>query len=253
MSFPTTRMSVVAGLSDPDPARAHRSFARVAEVYGKPLYKHVRLRWHRSAEDAADLVQEFLAVCFERDYLARWDPARASFRAFLRTCVDRFVAKDIDASQAQKRGGGARPLSLDFALAEHELAGAAVPDVESVFEREWTRTVFELALASLRAELTGSDREIRLRVFEAHDLADPGAPGSVAQETLAASDPGAPSARPSYKEVAARFGLPVTTVTNHLSFARRELRRHIIETLRELTASEDELRAEVHALLGETL
>jgi hypothetical protein len=29
--FPTTRMSVVAGLRDPDPARAHRCFSRVAE------------------------------------------------------------------------------------------------------------------------------------------------------------------------------------------------------------------------------
>lgn len=232
--FPTTRMSVVAGLRDPDPGRAHRCFSRVAEAYGRPLYKHVRLKWRRSAEDAADLVQAFLTVAFEKEYLSAWDPARASFRAFLKTCIDRFVAKDIEASRAQKRGGGARPLSLDFDVAESELVAAAVPDVESVFEQEWGRSVFDLALSSLRADLSGTDREIRLRVFEAYDLADPGA-------------------RPSYKAIAERFAVPQTAVTNHLSFARRELRRHVIETLRELTGSEEELRAEVRALLGEAL
>lgn len=230
--FPTTRASAVIGLRDPDPARARRCFARVAEAYGKPLYKHVRLGWRKSAEDASDLVQAFLAVAFEKEYLAAWDPEKSGFRTFLRTCIDRFVAKDIEASRALKRGGGARPLSLDFDVAESELSGAAVKDAEAVFEREWARSVFDLALSSLRADLTGTDREIRLRVFEAHDLADP-------------------DERPSYQAVAERFGLPVTTVTNHLSFARRELRRHVIDTLRELTASEEELRAEVRALLGE--
>ncbi len=61
LEFPTTRLSVIAGLRDPDRARATRSFARVAEAYGAPLYKHVRLKWRRSPEDAEDLT----AVVFE--------------------------------------------------------------------------------------------------------------------------------------------------------------------------------------------
>lgn len=234
LEFPTTRLSVIAGLRDPDRARATRSFARVAEAYGAPLYKHVRLKWRRSPEDAEDLIQAFLTVSFEKEYLAAWDPARATFRSFLRTCLDRFVAKDLEASRAAKRGGGQSLLSLDLGLAEKDLASAAVPDVETAFEQAWKQQVFQLALASLREELLASGRPERWRAFEAYDLADPGE-------------------RPSYQLVAERLSLPVTTVTNHLAFARRELRRHVIETLRELTAGEDELRSEVRALLGDTL
>lgn len=225
---------MIAGLRDPDRACVRRSFARIAEAYGAPLYKHVRLKWRKSPEDASDLLQAFLTLSFERDYLSAWDPERAPFRAFLRTCLDRFVAKDHEASRAQKRGGGQEALSLDFDVAERDLAGAAVPDAETVFERAWKQQVFQLALTSLREELLSGSRPERWRVFEAYDLAEPGE-------------------RPSYQAIADQLSLPVTTVTNHLAFARRELRRHVIETLRELTSGEEELRAEVRALLGDAL
>lgn len=233
LSFPTTRLSAIAGLRDPDRARAVRSFARVAEAYDRPLREHVRLKWRATPEDARDLVQAFLAVSFERDYLAAWDPSRASFRTFLRTCVDRFASREREAARAQKRGGGAEVLSLDAGISEKDLAGAAIPDVEAAFERAWKQQVFQLALASLREELLASNLPARWAVLEAYDLAEP-------------------DERPSYKAIGERLSLPVTTVTNHLSFARRELRRHVIETLRELTANDGELRAEIRALLGET-
>jgi hypothetical protein len=44
--------------------------------------------------------------------------------------------------------------------------------------------------------------------------------------------------------------VPVTTVTNHLALARRELRRIVLDTLRELTASDAEFRREARQLLG---
>jgi hypothetical protein len=39
-------------------------------------------------------------------------------------------------------------------------------------------------------------------------------------------------------------------VTNHLAWARREFRRVVLDTLREMTASEDEFRREARDLLG---
>jgi hypothetical protein len=39
-------------------------------------------------------------------------------------------------------------------------------------------------------------------------------------------------------------------VTNHLHWARRELRKAVLEKLRETTASEEEFRDEARALLG---
>jgi hypothetical protein len=46
------------------------------------------------------------------------------------------------------------------------------------------------------------------------------------------------------------MGLPVTQVTNHLYWARREFRAAVLLVLREITASEAEFRAEARALLG---
>ena len=56
--------------------------------------------------------------------------------------------------------------------------------------------------------------------------------------------------RPRYQDLAAEFELPVTQVTNHLHWARRELRQIVLETLRAITASEEEFRAEARALFG---
>jgi hypothetical protein len=42
----------------------------------------------------------------------------------------------------------------------------------------------------------------------------------------------------------------VTQVTNHLHWGRRELRKLVLEKLREITASEAEFRAEARALFG---
>jgi hypothetical protein len=50
--------------------------------------------------------------------------------------------------------------------------------------------------------------------------------------------------------LALEFALPVTQVTNSLAWARREFRRHVLETLRGLCGSDEEFRAEVRELLG---
>ena len=81
------------------------------------------------------------------------------------------------------------------------------------------------------AERTG--KQVHFRLFESYDLEGADAPE-----------------RPSYSELAAEHGLPVTQVTNDLAAARRELRRLVLERLRELTASEDEFRAEARLILG---
>jgi len=54
-----------------------------------------------------------------------------------------------------------------------------------------------------------------------------------------------------YRTIAEELGLPVTQVTNHLAWARRELRKLLLERLRSLTATDAEFREEAEELLGE--
>ena len=234
--FPATRHSIVEAARSGDPEQRRHAFERVVQAYWKPVYAYLRLRWRASAEDAKDLTQGFFARAFEKRFFDAFDPARARFRTFLRTCLDAYAANEQAASRRLKRGGGVAVLSFDFATAERDLPPmslAAGEDPDAVFHREWVRAVCAEAVEDLRRRCRASGREQALAVFERCDLSD-----------LADAD------RPSYAALAAEFGLPPTQVTNLLASARREFRAAMLQTLRARTASEEEFADEALRLLG---
>ncbi|HET9480243.1 MAG TPA: sigma-70 family RNA polymerase sigma factor, partial [Candidatus Polarisedimenticolia bacterium] len=112
--FPTTHWSAVAGTRSEDPNERARSFGTLVAAYWKPVYKYIRVRWRKSDEDARDLTQEFFALAFEKRFFAPFDPARARFRTFLRTCLEGFLANQDKAARRLKRGGATTTLSLEF-------------------------------------------------------------------------------------------------------------------------------------------
>ena len=173
----------------------------VMEIYWQPCYRYVTLRFRSTHEQAQDLVQGFFTALVEQGILTRYDPARGPFRPYLRACLDQFVSKEMERSRCEKRGGRAALIPLD--------PDAAVPasegTPEEIFHREWQRQMFALAVEDLRRLSDDTGRGVRYQLFAAYDLAE--------------------GPRPSYDELAVRHGLPVTTVTNHLAWARRELRR----------------------------
>jgi len=54
----------------------------------------------------------------------------------------------------------------------------------------------------------------------------------------------------SYEKLAAQYAIPVTDVTNALSWARREFRRIALERLREICGSDEEFHREARAVFG---
>jgi DNA-directed RNA polymerase specialized sigma24 family protein len=198
------------------------------------VYAYLRLRWRAAPPDAEDLTQGFFARALEKEFFDGYDPARARFRTFLRTCLDGYVSNEDASGRRLKRGGGVSTVSLDFAGAERGLpAAAAAEDPDAVFHREWLRSVCAEAVALMRKRCHESGRERALALFERCDLSD-----------LADAD------RPSYADLAAEFTLPPTQVTNLLAAARREFRRALEETLRRRTATDAEFEDEAHRLLG---
>jgi RNA polymerase sigma factor (sigma-70 family) len=232
--FPVTRHSAVALVRSGDAAERARGLETLSSVYWRPVYSYLRLRWRRPHEEAADLAQEFFAELVQKELLARFDPSRARLRTYLRVCIDGLVTNHDKAASRQKRGGGAVALQFDFDGAREEIERLA--DVarssspETLFEKEWARGVFAIALRRLRDECASAGKAQHYDLLEQYDLAD---------------------RRPTYAELAQRFGISVTDVTNRLFRIRRELRRITLEVLRELTASEEEFREEARALLGE--
>lgn len=234
--FPTTRHSVVRALRGGDSASRERAFATLAATYWRPVYKYLRLRWTLSREDAEDLTQEFFSATLTRDGmpLSTYDPARARFRTFLRTCVDRAVIDAQRAATRIKRGGAVLPVSADFLSAEDELRTATTqPDLDELFRQEWIRALFELAVSRLREECERTAKHTQFAVFRRYDIEGP---------TLATP--------PTYSQLGAELNLPETQVTNYLAFARRRLRHHVLEALDELTASDEEMADEAREIFG---
>jgi RNA polymerase sigma factor (sigma-70 family) len=230
--FPLTRHSVLLAAQSADPVARSLAIEAIAIAYWRPVYKYVRMKWNINREDAADFTQEFFTHLLEKEFLNSYDSRKGRLRTFLRTCADRLFMNRMRDCKRLKRGGDSPHGSLDFEQAERELA--AVPSSESPearFDKEWVRSLFALGLQRLRANCASGGKMIQFELFELYDLED--------------DDP-----KPSYSQLAAKFGLATTDVTNYLAFARREFRRCVLDQLREMTATDQEFRREAQALLG---
>jgi RNA polymerase sigma-70 factor (ECF subfamily) len=167
--FATTRWSVIAAAQDPASPQAHEALAILCSSYWYPLYAYIRSQGY-SADQSQDLTQGFFAGLLERHALEVVDRARGKFRSFLLAACKHYLAHERDRAQAQKRGGGRRFFSLDFANGEAryqaEPADAHTP--EKLFARDWALTLLEQVLTRLRQEYVhkGKDRLFdHLRVF----------------------------------------------------------------------------------------
>lgn len=163
----------------------------------------------------------------EKEFFAGYQPGVARFRTYFKTCLDRYVSNELRAAQRQKRGGPATALEFDAAERELERAGAeAFESPDEAFEREWRRQLFTAALVTLKKRAEEQGKQAAFTAFEKYDLCDP--------------------PRPRYEDVARELNVPVTTITNSLSWARGQLRALVLEQLETLTATERELSVEAH-------
>jgi DNA-directed RNA polymerase specialized sigma24 family protein len=158
--FPVTRHSVVASLGSGEADVRRAAFDAVATAYWKPVFKYVRLKWSAAPDEAADLTQAFFLKAYEKAYFANFDPAKAKFRTYLRTCLDRFVGNTRQENRRQKRGGDVEFVPFDFAAAEFELqpqhVGNAVDELDAFFHREWLHSLFGVAVDRLRSPVAPS-------------------------------------------------------------------------------------------------
>src|SRR5262245_6549608 len=115
--FGTTLWERVARAGDPADDGAREALEGLCRDYWHPLYAFARRRG-LGPEDAADLVQGFLADLIERGDIAAADRDRGRFRTFLRAACSHYLAHRRDHDRALKRGGGRRVLSLDQLDAE---------------------------------------------------------------------------------------------------------------------------------------
>lgn len=237
-NFPPTRWSVLAAARSADLGERSRALDVLFAAYWKPVYKYIRLKFAKQADEAEDLTQGFFVELLERDLLSRFSPEKSRLRTYIRLCADSFVLNELKHASRKKRGGDTLHLSLDFSAAESEYNAQAIdpasipsPEAfETFFEKEWIRSLFSAAVEDLRHYCSATGKSTAFALFDAYDLAEDG--------------------QPSYSQLADAHGLSVSTVTNQLAWARREFRRFARERLRALCASDEEFERESKSLFG---
>jgi len=125
----------------------------LCRTYWYPLYAYVRRQGH-TREDAQDLTQAFFARLLDKNYLEGISSEKGKFRAFLLVAVKRFLANEWDRANRQKRGGGEKPLSLDWqdADARYEINPADHLSPDKLYDRVWAVTTLERVITRLRDE-----------------------------------------------------------------------------------------------------
>ncbi len=228
--FPDTRVSVIQALAAADPQDRHAAAELFARAYRLPVLSAIRWRWRLADADAEDLTHDFLLTALSKGWLDRFEPSRGSFRTFLRVAADRFVANHFLSRSRQKRGGHYQRATLDDA---HAVGADGDAEVERRFRAEWVRSIMSLAVERLENEAIAEDRQLHVALFRAYDLSD-----------LPDAD------RPSYRTLGEQHRLGDSQVINHLAWARRRFRSHVLQVLRTLAGSEREYREDAMDLLG---
>ena len=151
--FATTHWTVVLAAGQRHTSQSDGALEELCKTYWFPLYAYVRRRGHSKA-DAEDLVQAFFARLLAKNFLANLDSERGKFRAFLLASLKHFLANEWDKSQAQKRGGGAVNLSLDWQTADTKfrVAATAEPSPDKAFDREWALALLARVIERLQSE-----------------------------------------------------------------------------------------------------
>jgi DNA-directed RNA polymerase specialized sigma24 family protein len=225
--FVTTRWSMIAGAQERDTAESEAALEKMCTLYWRPVYVFVR----RSSPDehvAKDLTQGFFERFLQKEYFRDADKNRGRFRSFLLTCVKHYLSNERDKQRAQRRGGGAVPLSIDQLVLESGVEPESDSNLnpDRSYERQWAHTLLATVKSKLREEFTKADR---LEVFD------------VLQVYLSGGKGEAP-----YLAVGQQLDMSVAAVKKNVERMRRQfgqiLRDEIGETVLHPSEIEDELR-----------
>lgn len=225
--FATTEWSLVQAASEPRSSEGREALARLCESYWYPLYAFVRRRGYGPAE-AKDLTQGFFATLLEKNYLAAADRERGRFRTFLLASLKNYLANEWDRSQATKRGGGTRKISLDLATAEGRYRDALADETtpEDIFDSRWADVQLSRALAGLEEEMTAAGRARRFEALRPFLSGEGG--------------------RTTYGEVATRLDISEGAVKVAVHRMRKQfgelLRREVARTVSDAAEIDDEIR-----------
>ena len=229
--FATTHWTVVLAAGKRHTPQSDGALEELCRTYWFPLYAYVRRRGH-TKEDAEDFVQEFFARFLEKNYLAGLSAERGRFRAFLLAALKHLLANEWDKSQAQKRGGGAAHLSLDWQTADTKFQVAATnePSPDKTFDREWALALLAKVIERLQQECAADGKA---KLFEQLKIFLTAGKGAL-----------------SHTDAAKKLGMDETAVRVAVHRLRKRYRQLLRDEISQTLADESQVDEEMRALFG---
>lgn len=228
--FASTHWSVVLAAGSASTECSRAALDQLCRAYWRPLYVYLRHKGH-PPEDAEDLTQSFFAQLLEHRAFEGLDRAQGRFRAFLLACLKNYLSNDYDKRQAQRRGGGWAPLSLDFAGLEQLSAQMGIADdsPDRAYDRQWATLVLERVMHLLRKEL---EKQGKTKMF---DALKPALTGDRLDD--------------SYAAIGRRFGLTESALKVAVHRLRRRYRALLRAEIAQTVASPEDVEREIRELL----
>jgi RNA polymerase sigma factor (sigma-70 family) len=145
MSAEPTRASLLVRLRDPRDAEAWERFVRIYS----PLVFRLAQRTGLQDADAADITQDVLHSVHRGIDRFVYDPAKGTFRSWLRTVARARIADAVERRRRQPVAAGGSAM-VEF-LSDHPS-----PDGDEVWERDYRQALFEAATEKVRGEFRGA-------------------------------------------------------------------------------------------------
>ena len=228
--FEPTRWSVVLASAQTQAPGANEAMANLCKTYWQPLYSFARRRGY-DHHRAQDTIQSFFLSLIESKSLARADPLKGKFRSYLLASLQNHMASEVIRNNAQKRGGGIQPISIDEGDVESKFAAAHFANqapAEAVFEREWAVAAVEAAMAQLEADFARRGKSEIFNVLKAY---------LVGEQTTGA-----------YEETATKLGQSPGAVRTGVHRLRQDFRTQLRREVARTVESPDQIDEEMRHL-----
>jgi RNA polymerase sigma factor (sigma-70 family) len=211
---------------------APQALAELCARYWRPLYTFVRRRG-RSPEDAQDLVQGFFEHLIRNRGLATVERSKGRFRSFLLASFQNFMAAETRLARAEKRGGRAELIRLDWRDAEDRLGFEPEDQLtaETLYDAQWAMLLLRRATEQLQQEQAVMGKAKIFRTLKGFLGGD-----------------GDGCVPVTYEEAARILGISVTAVTTLIHRLRQRHRQLVREEVKRTVMDPAEVEAEPHGL-----
>ena len=208
--FPTTSWALVLR------ARGSRAdLELLLRAYWSPVYAFIRAKGF-GHHDASDLTQEFLTeILVGRDLIAKADPMRGRFRAFLKSALRNFLVDQHRRTHTKRAAPDAPVASLT-----NESAESSGRDAEpaTAFDRQWAAAVIALAIERTEAACRQDGMDAQWTAFR----------------TIILAPLSARVKAPNMEELAAKIGASSPAqVSNMIQTVKRRFRRTLQQVVAE--------------------